>query len=241
MAIQTDVRELLPTIRVPSVVLHRKGDQLIPIALGRYVAENIPGARFIELEGSDHFWAVGDAEPLLDAMEELSTGTAPSPPTDRVLATVMFTDIVSSTERAAELGDRRWRRLLDAHDAALRKQLDRFGGREVKTTGDGFLATFDGPGRGIRCACAIRDAVRPLGIEVRAGLHTGEVELRGDDVAGVAVHIGARVCGLASAGEVLVSGAIPPLVFGSGIEFDERGEHTLKGVPGVWQLWAVDG
>ena len=241
MTMQTDVRDLLPTIRVPSVVLHRNGDQLIPIALGRYVADHIPGARFIELEGSDHFWAVGDTDPLLDVMEELATGSAPTHPTDRVLATVMFTDIVSSTERASDLGDRRWRELLDAHDLAVRKQLGRFGGREIKTTGDGFLATFDGPGRAIRCACAIRDALRPLGIEVRAGLHTGEVELRGDDVAGVAVHVGARVSSLAGAGEVLVSGSVPPLVIGSGIDFDERGEHHLKGVPGVWQIWAVAG
>jgi class 3 adenylate cyclase/pimeloyl-ACP methyl ester carboxylesterase len=241
MAIQTDVRDVLPLIRVPTVVLHRSGDQLVPIAFGRYVADHIPGARFIELQGIDHFWAIGDSASVLDTIEEVATGARPVADANRVLATVMFTDIVGSTERATALGDRRWRELLDAHDAAVRRQLQRFGGREIKTTGDGFFVTFDGPGRAIRSACAIRDAVRPLGVEVRAGLHTGEIELRGDDVAGVAVHIGARVSALAAPGEVLVSGAIPPLVFGSGIEFEERGEHRLKGVPGTWRLFAVDG
>ena len=241
MAIETDVREILPSIRVPTVVLHRVGDQLVPIAAGRYVADHIPGARFIELQGIDHFWAIGDSEILLDTVEEMATGAPARPDADRILATIMFTDIVGSTERATELGDRRWRELLDAHDASVRRQLERFGGREIKATGDGFLAIFDGPGRAIRCACALRDAVRPIGIEVRAGVHTGEIELRGDDVAGVAVHIGARVAALAASGEVLVSGAVPPLVIGSGIDFDERGEHQLKGVPGTWALFAVDG
>ncbi|MGZ8763122.1 MAG: serine aminopeptidase domain-containing protein [Acidimicrobiia bacterium] len=241
MAIETDVRDVLPLIRVPTVVLHRSGDQLIPIAAGRYVADHIPGARFIELEGIDHFWAVGDLDSVLDEVEEVATGVRPITDANRVLATVMFTDIVRSTERATELGDRRWRELLDAHDAAVRIQLQRFGGREINTTGDGFFATFDGPGRAIRCACAVRDTVRPLAIEVRAGLHIGEIELRGDDVTGMAVHIGARVSALAAPGEVLVSSAIPPLVFGSGIDFDERGEHRLKGVPGSWTLFAVDG
>ena len=241
MAVETDVRNVLPLIRIPTVVLHRTGDQLVPIAFGRYVADHIPGARFIELQGTDHFWAIGDSDSVLDAMEEAATGVRPVPNTDRVLATVLFTDIVGSTERATELGDRLWRDLLDAHDAAVRHQLHRFAGREIQTTGDGFFATFDGPGRAIRCACAIRDAVRPLGLEIRAGLHTGEIELRGKDVAGVAVHIGARVSALAATGEVLVSGAMPPLVFGSGIDFEDRGEHQLKGVPGSWRLFAVDG
>jgi len=240
MTIQTDIRDLLPTIQVPTVVVHRRGDLIVPLELGRYVAEHIPDARLVEVEGSDNLWAVGDTEPLLSAMEELVTGSTPTPTHERVLATVMFTDIVSSTERATTLGDRPWRELLDAHDRVVRKELDRFGGREVKTTGDGFLATFDGPGRAIRCACAIRDGVRPLGIEVRTGLHTGEIEMRGDDVAGVAVHIGARVSAHAAAGEVLVSGAVPPLVFGSGIDFNDRGEHTLKGVPGTWRIFAVE-
>ena len=241
MAMETDVRELLPTIRVPTVVLHRTEDPLVPITMGRYVADHIPGARFIELDGVDHFWAIGDAGTVLDAVEEMATGSPAKPQGDRVLATVMFTDIVGSTERASELGDQKWRELLDSHDVAVRRQLERFGGHEVHTTGDGFLATFDGPGRAIRCACAIRDGLRPLGVEVRAGLHTGEIELRGDDVAGMAVHIGARVSALAGPGEVLVSGAVPPLVMGSGIEFEMLGDHQLKGVPGTWTVFAVDG
>jgi class 3 adenylate cyclase len=172
-------------------------------------------------------------------MEELVTGSTPTSTHDRLLATVMFTDIVSSTERASALGDQRWRELLDAHDRVVRNELRRFGGQEIKATGDGFLATFDGPGRAISCACAIRDGVRPLGIQIRTGLHTGEIEIRGEDVAGVAVHIGARVAANAAPDEVLVSGAIPPLVFGSGINFADRGEHPLKGVPGTWRLFAV--
>lgn len=240
MAVQTDVRDLLPLIQVPSVVVQRSGDPVVVPQLARYVADHIPNARFVEVDGSDHFWAAGDMEPILTAMEVLVTGSTHTPTHERVLATVMFTDIVSSTERAATLGDRPWRELLDAHDRVVRNELERFGGREVKTTGDGFLATFDGPGRAIRCACAIRDGVRHLGIEIRTGLHTGELEVRGDDVAGVAVHIGARVAAHAAAGEVLVSGAIPPLVFGSGINFEERGEHILKGVPGTWRIFVVD-
>ena len=240
MALQTDVRDLLPTIQVPTVIVQRSRDSVVRPEFSRYVADRIPGARFLEVDGSDHMWAVGDTEPLLTVMEELVTGSTSTPAYERVLATVMFTDIVSSTEQAARLGDRSWLEVLDAHNRLVRKELHRFGGHEVKTTGDGFLATFDGPGRAIRCACAIRDAVRVLGIELRAGLHTGEVEVRDEAVGGVAIHIGARVAAQASAGEVLVSGAIPPLVIGSLIAFDDRGEHTLKGVPGTWQLWAVD-
>ena len=206
---------------------------------GRYLASHIKGARFVELAGTDHLWFAGDMDAILDEVEEFLTGSRHAPEADRVLATVLFTDIVGSTERATELGDRRWRDLLDSHDEAVRRQLERFRGREVNTIGDAFLATFDGPGRAILCACAIRDAVRALGIEVRAGLHTGEVELRGDDVAGVAVHIGARVAALAGPSEVLVSGAVPPLIVGSGIGFEDRGEHELKGVPGTWRLYAV--
>ena len=182
----------------------------------------------------------GDSDADLDEIEEFLTGSRHGPDSDRVLATVLFTDIVGSTERATKLGDRAWRDLLDAHDGVVRRQLERFRGREVNTAGDGFLATFDGPGRAILCACAIRDAVRALGIEVRAGLHTGEIELRGGDVAGVAVHIGARVAAMAGPGEVLVSGAVPPLVAGSGIAFEDRGERELKGVPGTWRLYAVE-
>ncbi len=241
VAIETDVRDVLASIHVPTVVLHRADDLLVPAAMGRYVADHIRGARFVELHGSDHFWAVGDTESVLDAVEEVATGTPPEPDVNRVLATIVFTDIVGSTEQASDLGDRRWRALLDAHDSSVRRQLQRFGGREIHTTGDGFLAVFDGPGRAIKCACAIRDALGPLDIEVRAGLHTGEIELRGDDVAGVAVHIAARVSALAAAGEVLVSGVVPPLVVGSGIDFHDRGEQPLRGVPGTWTIFAVDG
>ena len=182
---------------------------------------------------------VGDTDAVVAEIEEFLTGARHAPETDRVLATVLFTDIVRSTEHAAELGDRKWRDLLDAHDRTVRRQLERFRGHEVNTSGDGFLATFDGPGRAIECACAIRDAVKGLGIETRVGVHTGEIEMRGEDVAGLAVHIGARVGAMAGPGEVLVSGAVPPLVAGSGIEFEDRGEHELKGVPGSWKLFAV--
>jgi class 3 adenylate cyclase len=248
MTFETDVRDLLPTIRVPTLVLCRSGDQsagpahsryLARLESARYVADHIPGARLAELPGDESLMYLGDTDAVVDEVEEFLTGSRHVPDADRVLATVLFTDIVASTKRAAELGDRRWRDLLDAHDDVVRRQLERFRGREVNTVGDGFVATFDGPGRAILCACAIRDAVRALGLDVRAGLHTGEVELRGDDVAGVAVHIGARVAALAEPGQVLVSGAVPPLVAGSGIEFEDRGEHELKGLAATWRLYAV--
>jgi class 3 adenylate cyclase len=203
------------------------------------MAENIPGAKYIELPGEDLFWWVGDADAIVDEVEEFVTGVRPTPKSDRVLATVLFTDIVGSTERASELGDRRWRALLDEHDTLVRRELERYRGREVKVVGDEFLATFDGPARAIHCACAIAEAVRGLGLEIRAGLHTGEVELRGEDIAGLAVHIGARVAALAGPGEVLVSGTVPPLVAGSGLEFSDRGSRELKGVPGAWNVFAV--
>jgi class 3 adenylate cyclase len=241
MVMLVDVRPLLPTIQAPTLVLHRTGDQWIRKPHAIYLAENIPNAKLVEIPGDDNLIFVGDSDVDLDEIEEFLTGVRHAPETDRVLATVLFTDIVSSTQRAADLGDKKWRALLDAHDSAVRRQLERFRGREVNTAGDGFLATFDGPGRAIDCACAIRDAVQALGLEVRAGLHTGEIEVRGDDVAGMAVHIGARVAALAAAGEVLVSGAIPPLVAGSTLEFDYRGEHQLKGVPGFWKVFAVGG
>jgi class 3 adenylate cyclase len=234
-----DVRPALSAIQAPTLVLYRAGDTWIRKPHAVYLAEHIDGAKLVELAGDDNLIFAGDSEADLDEIEEFLTGTRHAPQTDRVLATVLFTDIVGSTQRASELGDKRWRVFLDAHDGAVRRQLDRFRGKEVNTVGDGFLATFDGPGRAIECGCAIRDAVRALGIEVRVGLHTGEIEVRGDDVAGVAVHIGARVAALAEAGEVLVSGSVPPLVVGSGIEFADRGEHELKGVPGVWRLFAV--
>ena len=209
-----------------------------PVAWGRYLAEAIPGARYVELEGDDHLPMVNPDE-ILDEVEEFLTGTRLDREPDRVLATVMFTDIVSSTERAAELGDRRWRDLIESHDALVRRQLERHRGRAVKTLGDGFLATFDGPARGIRCAQAIREGVRALGVEIRAGLHTGELEVMGDDVGGMAVNIGARVGAKAEPGEVLVSSTVTDLVVGSGLEFHERGTHELKGVPGEWRLYAV--
>ncbi len=239
--VHVDVRALLPALHVPTLVLHRTGNRFLDVGAGRYLGEHIAGARYVELAGDDHLFFVGDSDGLLDEVEEFLTGRISGPEPDRVLATMMFTDIVGSTEKAAQLGDRVWLELLDSHDAAVRRQLARFRGREVDTAGDGFLATFDGPGRGIQCACAIRDAVRALGLEVRAGLHSGEIELRGDDVAGMAVHIAARVAALANAGEVLVSAAIPPLLIGSGIEFEDRGDHELKGVPGTWKLYAVNG
>lgn len=195
----------------------------------------------MELPGDDNLIYAGDSDNELDEIEELLTGTRHSPRTDRVPATVLFTDIVGSTQHASVLGDRTWRDVLDAHDRTVRRQLERFRGREVNTAGDGLLATFDGPGRAIECGCAIRDAVRAIGIEMRAGLHTGEIEVRGDDVAGLAVHIAARVTDPACAAEVLVSSTVKDLVAGSGIEFDDRGDHELKGVPGTWRLFAVVG
>ncbi|HEY7150249.1 MAG TPA: adenylate/guanylate cyclase domain-containing protein [Solirubrobacterales bacterium] len=236
---EIDVRDILPTIRVPTLILHRKGDLIAPVEGARLMAETIPDARLVEFEGDDHVPFTGEYEPVLDEMEEFLTGTRQERPLDRVLATVMFTDIVDSTRRAAEAGDRGWRELIDRHDELTRRQLDRFRGREVKTLGDGFLATFDGPARAIECACAIRDGVGPLGLEVRAGLHTGECELGGDDIRGMAVNIGARVGALAAANEVLVSSTVKDLVVGADLDFADRGEHELKGVPGAWRLYAA--
>ncbi len=236
---QLDVRHVLPTIGVPTLILHRRDNRLVDVTHGRYLAERIPGARYVELDGDDYLWFVGDTGPILDEIEEFLTGSRRSTEHDRVLATVLFTDIVGSTERAASAGDAAWRKLRDAHDAIVRAELERHRGREIDTAGDGFLATFDGPARAARCACAIRDAVRRLGLEIRAGLHTGEVELAGDRVAGIAVHIGARVSALAEPGVVLASSTVRDLVAGSGIDFEDRGVHELKGVPGTWRLFAV--
>jgi pimeloyl-ACP methyl ester carboxylesterase len=233
-----DVRPILPSVRVPTLVLHRRHDP-IPIEHGRYYAEHIPGARLVELEGRDHSPFVGDIDAIVGEVEEFLTGARATHASDRVLATVLFTDIVGSTKRAAELGDSAWRDLLQGHDELVRRQLAAQGGREVKHTGDGFLATFDGPARAVRCASTIASEVAELGISVRAGLHTGECEQRGDDVGGLAVHIGARIGALAAPGEVLVSGTLRDLVLGSGIEFSDRGVHGLKGVPGDWRLFAV--
>jgi len=233
-----DVRDVLPAISVPTLILHRTGDRLAPVEGSRYIAEHIPGARFVELPGEDHLMVV-EPDQILDEVEEFLTGQRHAEVDDRVLATVLFTDIVGSTERAAHLGDRRWRELVNRHDELMQHEVERHRGRLIKTLGDGVLATFDGPARAIRAAQTAARATRDLGIDLRAGLHTGEVELRGDDIAGMAVNIGARVAALAGAGEVLVSSTVKDLVVGSGITFAERGEHQLKGVPGEWRVYAV--
>ena len=232
-----DVRQVLQSIQVPTLVLHVQNNPLLPIAHGRYIAEHIQGAEFIELPGAD----IGGGIPAsgIADIAEFLTGERSLGEIDRILTTVLFTDIVASTTQAASLGDQRWRSLLDRHDRAIREQLRRFRGNEINTTGDGFVASFDGPARSIRCAREIIEATAKLGIEVRVGLHTGECEVRGEDLGGLAVHIAARVGALASPGEVLVSGTVKDLVVGSGIEFGERGEHELKGVPGSWKLFAV--
>jgi class 3 adenylate cyclase len=238
MVAETDIRDVLPAIRVPTLVLHRVGDRIIPVQHGRYLGEHIPGAHYVELARADHLWW-NEGDDILDEIESFLGGGSAAPDVDRALATVMFTDIVDSTTRAAELGDRRWRDLVEAHDRLIRARLERYRGREVKTLGDGFLATFDGPGRAIRCAVDVRDAVRTLGLELRAGLHTGECEITGQDITGIAVNIGARVGARTNPGEVLVSQTVKDLVAGSGLDFDERGEHELKGVPGSWRLYSV--
>jgi class 3 adenylate cyclase len=234
----TDIRGILPAIRVPTLVVARADSPVEP-AHGRYLAERIAGATYVELPGRGSLLWSGDQDALLREIEHFVTGSRPAPRHDRVLATVLFTDIVGSTDRAAEIGDTRWRELLAEHDQLVRRALDRFEGREVKTTGDGFLATFDGPARAIRCAQAIHDFLRVIGVDVRAGLHTGEIDLVDGDVGGIAVHLGARVMAKADAGETVVSSTVKDLVVGSGIAFEDRGEHRLKGVPGPWRLYAV--
>jgi class 3 adenylate cyclase len=237
---QIDVRHVLPAIQAPTLLIHRAEDSLVIADGSRYMSDRIPDARYVELPGEDHLWFFGDQDALLDEIEQFLTGTRQVREPDRVLATVMFTDIVGSTERAAELGDQRWREVLVSHESVVRAQLKRFRGREINVLGDGVLATFDGPARAIRCAQVICDEVRSLGIEVRAGLHTGECEVRNGDIAGIAVHTGARVSAKASPSEVLVSSTVKDLVAGSGIEFEDRGVHELKGVPGEWRLYAVE-
>ncbi len=238
---QIDISGILPAVQAPTLVIHRTGDKTVRVEGGRDMAAHIPGARLLELPGIDHIYYVGEnAGEISDAIEEFLTGSRAPVPVNRVLATVLFTDIVASTEKAAALGDQRWRDLLEEHHATIRRNLARFRGHEVKTTGDGFLATFDGPARGVRCACAIADEIRPLGIEIRAGLHTGECEVMGGDFGGIAVHIGARVAALAGAGEVLVSSTVKDLVAGSGLRFSDYGVRSLKGVPGEWRVFAVD-
>ena len=233
-----DVRHVLAHIQAPTLVMHRTGDLAVPIAHGRYLAEHIPGAQMYE-EPGDHVPWVGNVDAMLDAVEEFVTGAPPIAVTNRVLSTVLFTDIVASTEHATRLGDKAWAALLDRHDAVIERELARHRGRRVNPTGDGIVATFDGPARGVRCAQAIIASVGPLGVEVRAGLHTGEIQVRGDDIGGIAVHIGQRICSHAAPGEVLVSRTVTDLVAGSGLQFEDRGEQALKGMSGVWPLFAA--
>jgi class 3 adenylate cyclase len=239
MNAQIDVRAILPTLRVPTLVLQRRGDAYRDFGNARYLSEHIPGARLVELSGVDHLPYLGDSDAILDEVEEFLTGVRPPPERDRVLATVLFTDVVGSTERASAIGDRAWKDLLERHHALVRHELGRFRGREIDTAGDGFLATFDGPARAVRCALAVVETVRGLGLEIRAGVHTGEIELIGEGVGGIAVHIGARVAAMAAPSQVLVSGTVKDLVTGSGIEFEDHGAFPLKGVPGTWRLFAV--
>jgi class 3 adenylate cyclase len=239
MNTQIDVTTILPSVRVPTLVMHRIGDRDIRVEEARYIAQHIPGARLVELPGDDHLPWTPDMDLALDEVERFLTGSIRRPEPDRVLATVLFTDIVDSTARAAGLGDRRWRQTLQTYQGVVRRELDRFRGREIKTIGDGFLATFDGPARSIRCAFAIRDAARRAGLEVRAGLHTGECEVMPDDIGGIAVHIASRVVTEADPGEVLVSRTVKDLVAGSGIEFEDRGSRSLKGLNAEWQLFAA--
>lgn len=236
---ESDVREILPVIGVSTLVIHRADARGFGVEHGRYLGKHIEGAKYVELPGIDNLIWAGDQDAVVAEIQDFVTGIRPAPDPHRVLATVLFTDIVGSTRLAAEIGDERWQSLLAEHHRVARRQLERFGGHEVKTVGDGFLATFDGPARAIRCAAAIRDGVRELGLDLRAGVHTGEIEVQPDDIAGLAVHIGARISALASGGEVLVSSTVKDRVVGSGLAFEDRGSHVLKGVPGEWRLFAV--
>src|SRR5688572_7168747 len=236
---ESDVRGILPAIRVPTLVIHRAEATGFRVEHGRYLAQHIAGARYVELPGVDNLIWAGDQDTVVAEIQDFITGVRPAPEPHRVLATVLFTDIVESTRLAAELGDERWHAVLAEHHRVARRQIERFGGHEVKTVGDGILATFDGPARAVRCAVAIRDGVREFGLELRAGVHTGEIEVQPDDIGGLGVHIGARVSALAAAGEVLVSSTVKDLVVGSGLGLEDRGMHVLKGVPGEWRLFAV--
>lgn len=238
---ESDVMDVLPAIQAPTMLISRSGDRHVRPEHSRFLAERIPGADLLELSGEDHFLFAGAADEIIDRAQEFMTGDQPSPLLDRVLATVLFTDIVGSTATAVQLGDSRWNDLLTVHNEIVRKELERFRGREVDTAGDGFLALFDGPARAIQCGLAIRDRLRAVGIDIRAGIHTGEIVTDGDDVRGIAVHIGARVAAMAGTSEVLVSRTVVDLVAGSGIHFSDRGEHPLKGVPGSWRIFAVEG
>jgi class 3 adenylate cyclase/pimeloyl-ACP methyl ester carboxylesterase len=239
--LQVDVRSVLPSIQAPTLILHRVENRHYRVPMGRYLAEHIPGAKYVEFPGADWYPPFVNAQPVLDEIEEFLTGARPVPAQDRILATVLFTDIVGSTDLAARLGDQRWLDLRAAHDGLVRTHLDRYRGKEVATTGDGFLATFDGPARAVRCASEIASSVRSLGIEIRAGLHSGEVEIQDGQIAGIAVHIAARVMALAGKGQVLVSGTLKDLVVGSAIRFSDRGAHSLRGIPGEWRLFEVIG
>lgn len=236
---KTDVRHLLPSIRVPTLVLHRNKDAVVPIDNGHYLAERIPGAKFVELEGEDHIPFLGDYDAVADEVEEFLTGERPAREAERVLATIMLVDIAESSRRASEMGDQRWRELIDRFEDMARQELIRFQGRLVKTTGDGMLATFDGPARALRCACRVAERSEVMGLGLRTGVHTGEVERHGEDLVGIAVHIAARVSDLAEPSEVLVSSSVPPLVAGSGIDFEDRGVHQLKGIEGDWHVLRV--
>jgi class 3 adenylate cyclase len=236
---QIDVRHVLPAVSVPTLVIHRKGDRSTNVEHGRYLAQHLKGARYVELPGDDHAPWAGDADALIDEISAFLTGVRSGPEPDRVLATVLFTDIVDATKRAAEIGDRAWKELLRQHHFMVRQQLERYRGREIDTAGDGFLATFDGPARATRCGRAIAEAVKSLNIQIRAGVHTGECEVMGEKLGGIAVHIGARVMSYAKPDEVLVSSTVKDLVAGSGLRFESRGAHVLKGVPGEWNLFAA--
>ncbi len=241
LSLQLDVNDVLPTVGVPTLVVHRPDDPIVSIEAGRHIAATIPGAKLVEVDGYGHFPNQGDVSQLVESVRAFVQGPRGHVDTTRRLATVLFTDIVGSTRHVAELGDAAWKDLLDEHDRRTRAELARFGGREVDKAGDGFLTTFDGPAGAVRCAQAIGEALRPIGLDVRAGVHTGEVEIDGGDIRGIAVHIGARVAALAGPGEVLVSSTVKDLVAGSGLSFEERGAHSLKGVPGEWHLFAATG
>jgi len=236
-----DVRAILPTVRVPTLVLHRRNDEMIPVERGRDLATQIPNAKFIEYPGSDHGFCFGDVEGMLGDIEEFITGHRETSSADleRVLATVLFTDIVDSTRSAAKMGDQTWRRLLDSHDELAKQMVEKHRGTLIKSTGDGILATFDGPGRAVRCALALETASKQIGLPLRAGLHTGEIEIRGRDIGGIAVHAAARVMAQSNADEVLVSRVVTDLVAGAGLKFSDRGSHELKGLPGRWDLFAA--
>jgi class 3 adenylate cyclase len=239
-AFERDIRPLLASVSVPTLVLHHEDNRNVSLGAGQYLAEHIPGARFVVLPGADHAYFAGDVDAVMDEIEVFLTGARSGAEADVVTATVLFTDIVASTEHQARVGRREWSRLTDDHDAMVRTALNRYRGHEVKALGDGFLATFDATGRALRCAAEILAAAKGIGLELRAGVHTGEVEVRGDDIAGLAVTIAKRICDLAESGQVLVSETVRSLLVGSGIEFQDRGEHQLKGVPGTWRLYAPE-